>query len=130
MKKRYDGADHHHLPLPPHDIMMIVANIVPIRGGGVVDRDPVLHLPVIATVTVTIAMPEENIPKNQNEKVKAKVVKNGVDHLAKNGRANIKAAEVMTVEKKRRRKRSQNEVIIGRLNHHAPTAAVMMTIQT
>ena len=130
MKKRYNVADHRLLPLPPHDITIVV-NTVPIRGGGVVDHDPVLHLPVIATVTVTIAMPE-NIPKNQNEKVR---VKNGVDHLAKNGRANIKAAaeaEVMTAEKKRRKKRSRNEVIIiARQNHHLPTAAaVMMMIQT
>ena len=126
MKKRYDGADHHLLlPLPPLDIMIVI-NIVTIEDG-VVDHDPVpIHPPVIATVTVkTIAMPE-NIPKNQNEKVR---VKNGVDHLAKNGRANIKA-EVMTVEKKRRGKRSRNEVIIiGRLNHHHLPTAVTMMIQ-
>ena len=136
MGKRYDGADHP--PLPPLDIM-IVGNTVTI--GGAVDHDPVpillLLLAVIATVTIAML---ESIPKNQNENIKAKEVKNGVDHPA-NGKANIK---VVTVGKKRRRKRSRNEVtiIIGRkgidhhhhLNHHHhPTAAVgtmMMTTQT
>ena len=72
---------------------------------------------------------QENITKNQNEKAKVKVVKNGADHPAK-GKANTKAAAVVTVGKIRRRKRSRNEVIdrkgIDQSRHHLLRAVGMM----
>ena len=128
MMERSDGVDHDHPPLP---LDMKGGSTVPI--GGEVGQDLVLILAATVKVLIVVTAMQENITKNQNEKAKVKVVKNGADHPAK-GKANIKAAAVVTVGKIRRRKRSRNEVIDRKgidhpLHRHHHLKAVGMMIQ-
>lgn len=109
-KKRSEGVDQDHPPLPLLPLgMMIGVSTVPAAGGGGVDHNhgPILTVTVMMIVT---AMPEENIPKNQNDGVKAKV-KNGVD-LPANEKASIKAAAV--IAKRREKRKSLTNEVIGR----------------
>lgn len=110
-KKRSEGVDQDHPPLPPPPLgMTIGVSTVPTGGGGGHD-----HVPIPAvTVTIVTAMPEGNIPKNPNDGAK---VKNGVDLLA-NERASTKAVEVIA-KRTKRRKSLANEVIDRKgIDHH------------